>query len=351
MPLRFPNPGSDISRLVHIYRLVYAGTKGGATFDIDEMSRILTAHFQASSRGAVGAEALSRSSEVDRSRDPLYNQSKSYSEVFRMLGWLRPGNQRLAFTSTLLGDLIAEDFAGRNDLTNGLFRECLLAIAFPNPATDNVGIVNHRPFRWILLLMAELDGVITRHEMIVGLLAVTDDLHPAAFASAVERVRRARGRRAAILAAVQEEADRSHIQVATLENYTRLPVGVFKSPDIGWGRSQRIRGLYERPTEALELTTLGLATAEALRVAVDVREAALESYSLDERAAFANYAYYAMLLRAGIDYSEIGDDLTTARHGCHRIMGALDISDEPSALLYSPIQQAPAAVLAKAQEL
>ena len=130
MPLRFPNPGSDISRLVHIYRLVYAGTKGQPTFDLDEMSRILTAHLQASSRGAVGAEALSRSSEDDRSRDPLYNQSKSYSEVFRMLGWLRPGNQRLAFTSTLLGDLIAEDFAGRNDLTNGLFRECLLAMHF-----------------------------------------------------------------------------------------------------------------------------------------------------------------------------------------------------------------------------
>ena len=76
-----------------------------------------------------------------------------------------------------------------------------------------------------------------------------------------------------------------------------------------------------------------------------------ESYSLDERAAFANYGYYAMLLRAGVDYSEIGDDLTTAERGCRRIMANLDISDEPSALLYSPIQQAPAAVLAKAQEL
>ena len=223
--------------------------------------------------------------------------------------------------------------------------------AFPNPATDNVGIVNHRPFRWLLLLMAELDGVITRHEMIVGLLAVTDDLQPDAFSAAVERVRRARGRRAAILDAVKEEADRSHIQVVTLENYTRFPVGVFKSSDIGWGTSQRVRGLYERPTEALSLTTLGLTTAEALRAAVDVREAALESYSLDERAAFANYGYYAMLLRAGVDYSEIGDDLTTAERGCRRIMADLDISDEPSALLYSPIQQAPAAVLAKAQEL
>jgi hypothetical protein len=315
------------------------------------MSRILTVHLQASSRGAVGAEALSRSSETDRSRDPLYNQSKSYSEVFRMLGWIRPGSQRLAFTSTLLGDLIAEDFADRSDLTNGLLRECLLAITFPNPATDNVGIVNHRPFRWLLLLIAELDGVITRHEMIVGLLAVTDDLQPDVFPAAVERVRRARGHRDDILKAVQAEADRSRIQVVTLENYTRFPVGVFKSPDIGWGTSQRVRNLYERPTEALVLTTLGRTTAEGLRAAVDVREAELQAYPIEERAAFANYSYYAMLLRAGLDYSEIGGDLMSAERGCQRIMAALHLSDDPSALLYSPIQQAPDTVLAKAQEL
>jgi hypothetical protein len=350
MSLRFPNPGSDVSRLIHIYRLIYAGTKQKASFYLDEMSRILTTHLQASSRGAVGAEALSRSSETDRSRDPLYNQSKSYSEVFRMLGWLRPGNQRLEFRSTLLGDQIAEEFASRNDLTNGLLRECLLGITFPNPATNNVGVANQRPFRWLLLLTAELGGVITRHEMIIGLLAVADDLRPREFEAAVERVRRARRQRSDILEAVRQQAKQSSIQVVTLENYTRFPVGVLKSSNVGWATSQRMPDLYERPTEALVLTTLGRATAEALRTSVDVREASLEKYSMADRAAFANYGYYAMLLRSGVDYAQIGDALTAAERGCRSIMEGLDISNDPSALLYSPIQQAPDAVLAEAQE-
>lgn len=350
MPLRFPNPGSDVSRLIHIYRLVYEGTKGQDSFGLDEMSRILTTHLQASSRGAVGAEALSRSSETDRSRDPLYNQSKSYSEVFRMLGWLRPVDRRLAFQTTLLGDLIAEDFKSRPDLTIGLLRECLLAITFPNPATHNVGITNSRPLRWLLLLAAELDGVITRHEMIIGLLAVTDDLKPGAFEAAVERVRRVRGSRAALMEAVCNEAARSQITVVTLENYTRFPVGVLKSSDLAWGTSKRVDDLYERPSEALLLTPLGRARAEQLKIAADIREVALEGYSLDARAAFANYGYYCMLLRSGLDYSDIADDLALARAGCSAVLSGFGISDDPFGLLYSPIQQADNAVLAKAQD-
>jgi hypothetical protein len=185
MPLRFPNPGSDLSRLVNTYRLIYQGAKDLDSFDLDTMSKIMTSHHQASSRGAVGAEALARSREEDRSRDPLYNQSKMYSEVFRMLGWLRPADRRLAFRTTILGDLVASDFVSRPDLVDALLRECLLGITFPNPATDNVGVSNHRPFRWLLLLAAKLDGVISRHEMILGVLAVTDDLKPGCFEAAV----------------------------------------------------------------------------------------------------------------------------------------------------------------------
>lgn len=350
MPLRFPNPGSDMSRLIYIYRLVYAETRSLQSFDLDQMSSILTAHLQASSRGGVGAQALARSNQSDRSRDPLYNQSKSYSEVFRMLGWLRPAGHRLEFKPTLLGDLIAEDFANRDDLVSGLLRECLLAITFPNPATSNIGIVNHRPFRWLLLLTAQLGGKITRHEMILGLLAVTDDLQPKAFDAAVDRVKKIRGARSKVAAAIGQEASKDRIQVITLENYTRFPVGVLKSSNVGWGSSSRVTGLYEKPAEALVLTTLGLTTAEALKTMVDVRESSLTAYSMAERASFAKYGYYAMMLRAGVDYSEVAGDLNAALAGCGPILTGLGIPNDPSALLYSPIQQSPDDVLTQAQE-
>jgi hypothetical protein len=56
-----------------------------------------------------------------------------HSEVYRMLGRLRPASkQHRAFTTTILGDQIADDFFGRNDLIYGLLRQCLISVTFPN---------------------------------------------------------------------------------------------------------------------------------------------------------------------------------------------------------------------------
>lgn len=346
MPLRFPNPGSDMKRLVQIYRIVHKGTRGSAQFDLDEMSGILTAALQASSSGAVGATALERSNRPDRSRDPLYNQSKMYSEVFRMLGWMRPaGNKRLLFQTTLLGDELAEEFAADVALTRGLFRESVLGICFPNPATNNVGVVNQRPFKWLLRLMAELDGVITRHEMILGLLAVTDDLAPNAFDDALDRVKSVRGKKSRLMRAVNDEAKRSGITLNTLENYTRFPVGVMKAPEIGWGCSRSIKGLYERPATGLVLSEAGQEAAQWARNARDLREGSLAGYSIEERAAFATRSFCGMLIRAGISPDAVEDQLNDASESSAEIIRELGLSDDPRDVLYSPEQQAPDEVL------
>jgi hypothetical protein len=347
MPLRFPNPGSDIGRLVNTYRLIYRDMAGGKPFEIDDISAVLTAHLQASSSGAVGSEALARSQNADRSRDPLYNQSKMYTEIFRMLGWLRPAGLRSTFNTTLLGDLIAEDWAAQPDLVAGLLRECLLAVTFPNPATDNVGVVSLRPFRWLMLLAGELDGVITRHGMILGLLLVTDDQQPGEFEAALERVSAVRGSLVRLAASIRRAATGIGIQVNTLENYTRFPVGVLSSPMLGWGSSERVSGIYERPARAIVLTPRGRSTAERMRASVDVRESALEAYPIEERAQFAVYGYYAMLIRSGLDPTRVASDLDAAEIGARRILQDLGVGT-PDALLYSPIQQAGSDVLALA---
>jgi hypothetical protein len=350
VPLRFPNPGSDIARMVNSYQLIHLAARdsGTAVFDLDFMTKVLTEGFQASSRGAVGSVARARSADVDRSRDPLYNQLKMYSEVYRMLGWLRPAGRRLEFSTTVLGALVAEDFTDRPDLVYGLFRQCLMAITFPNPATNNVGVVNQRPFRWLLMLTAALDGVITRHEMIVGLLAVVDDLADAALDDAVRGIRDMRGGdRAKLNDAVTAYALSANVQINTLENYTRFPVGVLKSSHIGWGTSASRDDLYDAPISSLVLHPLGRNDAEWLRGAIDVREGWLQGYDLDQRAYFANYGHYAMLIRLGFD---VWDDLRVAEAGCHEILSALGVSD-PYQLLYSPVQQADDAVLARATNL
>ncbi len=349
MPLRIPNPGSDMRRLIEIYRILHKGTAGVEQFDLDDVGRILTSAKQASSRGAVGAAALARSKTVDRSRDPIFNQSKMYSELFRMLGWLRPVNgSRQVFRNTILGDQLAVEFAASPALANGLFRESLLGICFPNPLTDNIGIRNQRPVSWLLRLMARLDGVITRHEMIIGLLAVVDDQAPNALELAAGAVSSVRGERAKLMSAVGEEAQRASVTVVTLENYTRFPVGVMKSDQIGWSRKQRLVGIYERPVEALVLTQSGQAAARWAAEAIDVRESSLALYSIAERAAFATRSFCGMLLRAGLARHYLADQLAVAEAASRPILQGLSLP-EPEHVLYSPVQQASDEVLDLAQ--
>ena len=326
------------------YRLIHSAAKDAerVVFDLDFMTEVLTENLQASSRGAVGKTARNRSADEDRSRDPLYNQLKMYSEVYRMLGWLRPGSKRLEFWTTMLGDQVAVEFADRPDLAYGLLRQSLMSITFPNPTTNNVGVTNQRPFRWLLMLTAALGGAITRHEMILGLLAVTDDRQHGAFDLAVDRIESLRhGDRSHLIDAVDIYASEARVQRNTLENYTRFTVGVLQSPDLGWGEASKLGWLYSKPklVDAAELTSLGAADAEWLASARDVREADLARFSFDERTAFANFAFFSMLVRAGLDRHLVSDDLNAAAQGANPVLDAFQI-EGPYDFVYSPIQEA-----------
>jgi hypothetical protein len=73
----------------------------------------------------------------------------------------------------------------------------------------------------------------------------------------------------------------------------------------------------------------------------------LVPFSADERACFANYAYYSMLIRAGVAAEELRDEFGAAAAGAHRILAEFGI-DGPMDLLYSPVQQASNAILQRA---
>jgi hypothetical protein len=276
---------------------------------------------------------------------------KSYSEVYRMLGWLRPGGRRLEFSTTLLGAQVAIDFAAQKSLAYGLIRECLMAVCFPNPLTEIIGVLNHRPFSWLLKLCNALEGVISRHEIIIGLLAVTDDSASGAFTAAVGRIKNVRGKkRTQLIKAANRCARDAEVKLNSLENYTRLPVAILKSSEIGWGTSERLSDLYMEPLEVLKLSDLGVKDAEWVLRAVDIREAQLEKFPIDVRAHFANFAHYSMLVRAGLGISEIESELTSARLGCGELLAHFGISD-PFDFIYSPLQQSSDEVISRAEEL
>jgi hypothetical protein len=87
--LRFPNPGSDIPSFILTFQVLYEHLGEQAVVTRDDMSAAMVKQNRASSCGFMGEEALKRSTREDRCRDPMYNQSKMYSELYRMLGWFR----------------------------------------------------------------------------------------------------------------------------------------------------------------------------------------------------------------------------------------------------------------------
>ena len=124
---RIPNPVSDLNIFVRVFIDLHTILKDHTEFGLDEISQSMIARNNVTSQGAIGDEALRRSTRDDRSRDPIYNQSKMYAELFRTLGWMQSTTSKLKYTFSLLGDHLA--FA-HNPAT--LLRECLLGIAYPN---------------------------------------------------------------------------------------------------------------------------------------------------------------------------------------------------------------------------
>jgi hypothetical protein len=120
----------------------------------------------AASSGHVGEQALALSTRADRSRDPLYNQSKMYAELFRTLGWMVSDdpNNALHFRFTMLGD-----HAAVADVDpKAIFEESVLGINYPNHILAIKGTEASRVFSTILRVANRLDGHICRDEIILG---------------------------------------------------------------------------------------------------------------------------------------------------------------------------------------
>lgn len=351
--LRLPNPGSDLDRFVSTFALIARETQT-KSFDLDDMTTVMTKNFQASSMGAHGEEAVQLSTRDDRTRDPLFNQSKMYSEVYRMLGWIRSSAEsHSTFYVTPLGLTVMNYHITGGAETKGLVGESFISAVFPNPSTVNVGIINHRPFAQLLKLAFILKGEITRDEMIIGVLSVTDDLMPDVVEKNAQLILQLRKKnRQAASAAVETIAEANNLQVNTLENYTRLPVAILGSKYLGWGN-----GVYSNVTyfgkekiKVIRLTELGHKKAQIVTESTDLRIASIEGYSTIERALLAQYGYYSMALRAGINNKEVLAMVETTSNKVRILINELNISD-PERIIFNPSLQESDLVLKKVSDI
>lgn len=303
--LRFPNPGSDISSFIRIFIEMYSALQGRASFGLDDITQVLIERNLATSCGYMGAEALRRSTRQDRSLDPLYNQSKMYSELYKVLGWLHPtAESALTFKFTLLGAHVIE---AKHDPFS-LFKECLLGIIYPNPILNVSSDQELRPFVTILRTMAALDTIICRDEMIIGPLCLKSDRSQENFSKMLEQLRTVRGKRKELAKQIAMVSAKRGIKKTTMENYTRFPIAALKWS--GWTRNERRKDVYGISIPFLHLTEDGQKTLQLVQTAEDLREADLKNLKEETKAAIVKISFYKMLERSGFDLSPIKTALT-----------------------------------------
>jgi hypothetical protein len=343
---RFSNPVSDIDKFISTYKSIYEHFKplndDGQFFDNDLAGEFLAKNGLASSLGAVGEEALRRSRRDDRSRDPLYNQHKAYSEMFRMLGWYEPGDQQTNYKLSEYGEYIAD---AQGEQIRKHFECNTLHIVGPNPLTNVKGGNILRPFPLILKLMNELDGYITTEEMVMYVLGCANDKSANYIENSVREIRQLRADGDNRFSAY---ANSHGVQKSTLTNYTRMPIAIIKW--LGWATAERCRLYGGRKINAFKLTDYGYEKAQYVNNAIDIRFNDLEKYKKEEIVAFCLWANLYQLDKLGYNLSDYSDAIIRLEASAKSIFSDFEIQSD-SNILFFPYQEAPRDILAAGDEL
>lgn len=331
--LRLPNPGSDINSFIRIFQVLFEELSDGPTFTLDAMSNVLVSRNLATSCGFMGATALTRSTRADRSRDPLYNQSKMYSELYRLLGWIHPQpDNRLLFNFTYLGAHAALSVKD----PRALFTQSALCIAYPNEIVEVKASQAVRPFACTIKAMSALDGLICRDEIILGPLSIANDRDSSNVSRMVDMIRGLRGDWRRLEKALKTAAKQRGIAINTMHNYTRFPLAVLEWT--GWTQKVRRNDIYGRAIVFHELTSAGVATVRWLATTIDLRAKDLDKREETIVVAIARAGLYGLLERAGFDTTPVKTvfdaDLATLQRSGILKAGA-------SGILFSPFHELP----------
>lgn len=314
---RIANPGSDLDMIVRIFQDLHEILRDRPDFDLDDMTLAMIQRNNVSSQGAFGELALERSTRPDRSRDPLYNQSKMYAELFRAFGWLQSTTSALRFAFSWLGDHVAEA-----KVPKPLILEGLLGWSYPNEVLGTEGGQTLQYFVAVLKAAVDLGGRISRDEMIVGPLMIQDDRDAVEWQNMLATVQRCRAGKAAMDAEIARISSARRIGRVTMENYTRFVIGATQ-----WA------GWFQKSKGYFVLTDAGRA---ALAVSQSMFQARLSDYQAlptDAQAPFVRYTAYRMLARAGFDITPVTKQIAADRATIDHLTAI-----PPGDILFSPFQ-------------
>ncbi len=326
--IRFPNPGSDINNIVGIFYDIYDVLNSKDFFSLDDISSVLVDRNLVTSSGFMGDEALLRSTRKDRSRDPLYNQSKLYSELFKVLGWIHPLKRRLNFQFTYFG---AHVVAAKLD-PSSILEESVLGIAYPNEILNIKGNYQLRPFATFLRTLGALDGLLARDELIIGPMRLDNDRDDQLFGNMIKEIQGLRGSWQVLDDKMKAVADQRGIKLNTMGNYTRFPLAILKWT--GWTVDETNKVIYNKSKKFKKLTAKGYRALELVNRSKDIRKIDLEKIDTTTRDAIIRLSFYQILERADFDTDPVESVLVEDRILVENYLGAVD---QP--ILFSPFQE------------
>lgn len=331
--LRFPNAVSDISKFIDTFKKIYSNLNKKPVFDHDDATSILVNHGLASSSGAIGQEALRRSTRDDRTRDPLYNQHKMYSEVFRMLGWYHPGSQRTNFTFSDIASTVNE---ASNQKLKKIYEECVIGITFPNFHVDNRGGNKIRPFLFLLKLMNSVDGQILRDEIIVSVLNVIDDRSKDIIQNQTKKINKLRKNYMLLANELFMLSKKNKTQINTLKNYTRFILGTLLYN--GWAVKVNQKTIYNKQLVSYKLTEYGKTFIESFVDKIDIRHTDIKDFNIETRASFSLLSFYSFYARIGYPIEEYDNIIKILQQKCLPVFEKFKIKSI-NEVIYYPIQQ------------
>lgn len=328
--IRFPNPGSDIGNLIRIFYEIFEALNSQDFFSLDDIVFTLVERDLATSCGFMGEEALLRSTRPDRSRDPLYNQSKMYSELFKVLGWIHPLERKLNFQFTYFGAYVVE---AKLD-PSAIFEQSVLGIAYPNEILDIKGSYQLRPFATFLRTLGALDGLLARDELIVGPMCLTNDRDNQLFSNMVEEIQTLRGSWQALDEKMETVSSQRSIKRNTMGNYTRFPLAVLRWT--GWTETETNKTVYDKRIKFDKLTDKGYKALELVKGSKDIRKIDLEKIDEVTKDVITRLSFYQILERAGFDTNPVKSMLIEDTMSVANYLGVTDHS-----ILFSPFQELP----------
>ncbi|WP_322969781.1 hypothetical protein [Faecalibacter sp. LW9] len=332
---RFSNAVSDIAKFINTYKTLYSELNDEPFLGHDEARDALIRHSLVSSSGAIGNEAVNRSVRQDRSRDPLYNQLKMYSEIFRMLGWYQPANNRTSFNFTPISEYIVEN--GKN-IADNIYKFNFYSIVSPNNLVNNVFNTTNRPIKSLLNLAKYADKLISRDEIILDVLTIENDLLiDFKILAEVTKERRFDGNK--IKHDINLLVSNEKISETTLQNYTRFPIAGCKY--VKWFNETSIKSSTTKSNlKYFQITDEALNYHNQFATKYDLRYSEIENFDKDIKSAFIYLMFLKNLEFIGF---EIDDEETNS------LINKLEASSKPifdkinvngsNDVFYSSVQQ------------